>query len=103
MLAAIKWGSGISGNWSVGSNWSTGTVPASSDDVTIDAAGSYTINVNGGFHVSTLVYDAATATINIPTGDVLVADNGATITGGEIDGPGQFTQTVCLRLPPVRR
>jgi fibronectin-binding autotransporter adhesin len=96
-MAAIKWGSGTSGNWSLGSNWSGGIVPTGADDVTIDAAGSYTINVNGGFNVNSLVFNASTATINIATGDSLNAVHGATITGGTIDGPGHlFTSDVSV-------
>ena len=96
-MAAIKWGSGVSGNWSLGTNWSSGTVPSGIDDVTVDAAGSYTINVNGGFNVNSLVFDASGATINIPSGDSLNALHGATITGGTIDGPGHlFTSDVSM-------
>src|SRR6266568_6421251 len=90
-MAAISWKSGISGNWSQASNWSSNTVPGSGDDVTIDAAGTYTVNVNSAFTADTLVFDAPTATINIPSGDSLRVFAGATITGGTIDGPGGFT------------
>jgi hypothetical protein len=89
-MAAIKWGSGISGNWSLGSNWSGGIVPTGADNVTIDAAGSYTVNVNANFATNTLIFNAPGATINIPTGQSLNPVQGTTFTGGTIDGPGIF-------------
>src|SRR5262245_6764791 len=90
-MAAIKWGSGISGNWSQATNWNSGTGPTGSDDVTIDAAGSYTVNVDSNFNANSLVFDAPSATVNITSARVLNLFHGATITGGTIDGPGTFT------------
>ena len=89
-MAAISWKTGISGNWSQASNWSPQTVPSSSDDVTISASGSYTINLDTAFDVSSLIFDAPGATINIPATSFLATFHGATITGGTIDGPGMF-------------
>jgi hypothetical protein len=87
-MTAIKWASGISGNWSLASNWSSGTIPSFSDDVTIDASGSYTINVNNGAGVNSLVFNAPAATINIPSNELVSVLHGITLTGGTIDGPG---------------
>jgi hypothetical protein len=46
-MAAISWITGISGNWSQASDWSGGRVPGGGGDVTINAAGTYTITVDG--------------------------------------------------------
>ena len=89
-MAAIFWNTGVSGNWSQKSNWSSGTVPGATDDVTIDAAGAYTVNANVVAGVNTFVFNASAATINLPSGDELQVTHGATITGGTIDGPGRF-------------
>jgi hypothetical protein len=86
-MAAISWKTGTSGNWSQASNWSSGTVPNGGDSVTINAAGTYTVTVDAGFFVNSLTFDAPAATIAIASGDRLTS-GGATITGGEIDGPG---------------
>src|SRR5277367_867004 len=91
-MAAIFWNTGVSGNWSVATNWSGGVVPNGGDSVTIDAAGTYTVTVDtnsGFFGVGALIFDAPTATISIPSRSLNVGDGG-TITGGEIDGPGKL-------------
>jgi hypothetical protein len=65
-MAINFWKIGVSGNWSQASNWSLGTVPSStSDDVTINAAGTYTVTVDRGFDVGAFVFNAPTATISI--------------------------------------
>jgi hypothetical protein len=48
-VTAISWKSPVSGDWNVAANWSTGTVPTFSDDVTISALGSvtgYTVTIS---------------------------------------------------------
>src|SRR5207237_3488778 len=98
-MVAIRWASGISGLWTQATNWSTGTVPTGNDDVTIDAAGSYTVNVDqpNSAAARSLVFNAPAATIDILASRVLIIVNGATITGGMIDRPrttrtGGFSQ-----------
>ncbi len=59
-MAAIFWNPG-SGNWSVASNWSSNTVPNGNDDVTINAAGTYTVTVNGGEEANSLTFSAPNA------------------------------------------
>ena len=44
-MATIHW-SGVSGDWSTASDWSTDTVPGPSDRAVIAAAGSYTVTVS---------------------------------------------------------
>jgi FG-GAP-like repeat len=91
-MAAIFWNTGVSGNWSQASNWSSNTVPNDDDSATINAAGTYTVTVDGTEDgANSIVFDAPAATISIPSGDALFAlSGGATITGGTIDGPGEF-------------
>ena len=86
-MAAISWNTGISGNWSQASDWSSGTVPVSTDDVTISAAGTYTVTINSTYSVNSLTFNAPNAIIGVDASDYLYA-TGATITGGTIDGPG---------------
>src|SRR5579872_754347 len=42
-----SWKSATSGSWSTPSDWSTGSVPTSADNVCIAAAGTYTVTVPG--------------------------------------------------------
>jgi|SRR5437868_7802930 len=102
-MVAIRWASGISGLWTQATNWSTGTVPTGNDDVTIDAAASYTVNVDQNAGARSLVFNAPAATIDVLTNRVLTIVNGATITGGTIDGPGLIRTEVFHRSPPARR
>lgn len=88
-MAAIFWNTGISGNWSVATNWSSDTVPGSSDDVTIDASGAYTVTVDGRA-VHSLTFNDPNAIISIPTSNVSLDALSATITGGTIDGAGSL-------------
>jgi hypothetical protein len=44
--AIISWTNPNGGDWDVASNWSTDTVPASADDVTISAPGDYTVAIS---------------------------------------------------------
>ncbi len=49
LLATVNWISATSGNWDVGSNWSTGQVPGPGDDVVISVPGENpTITLNSG-------------------------------------------------------
>ncbi len=49
MLATVNWISTQSGNWNVGSNWSTGQVPGPGDDVVINVSGaSPTVTIDSG-------------------------------------------------------
>ena len=56
-MVAIFWNTGVSGNWSQKSNWSSGTVPGSTDDVTINATGTYTETVDSTYTVNSLTFN----------------------------------------------
>ena len=52
LLATVNWISTQSGNWNVGSNWSTGQVPGTGDAVVIDVSGaSPTVTINSGSQI----------------------------------------------------
>src|ERR1700686_1794001 len=89
-MAAINWKTGISGNWSQPSNWSSGTVPGGGDNVTINATGTYTVTIDGIEQPVSLLFNAPSATISVASGQLL-NPGGATIAGGTIDGPGRLT------------
>jgi autotransporter-associated beta strand protein len=56
-MVAVNWKAPVNGNWNTAANWSTNAVPALTDDVTISAAGSYTVTIssNGVIIVHPLV------------------------------------------------
>jgi hypothetical protein len=66
-MAVVRW-AGSSGNWSLATNWSGGIVPSVVDDVTIDASGSYTVNVNGTFDVNSIYIRRAGGNDQYPLG-----------------------------------
>ena len=65
---SISWTSASGGSWGTASNWSTGKVPASTDDVCITLPGSYTVTLgatgglNGGANVHSLTLGASIGT-----------------------------------------
>jgi RHS repeat-associated protein len=59
MPATVLWALDSDGDWNVGDNWSTGTVPTASDDVIIDrAAGAFTITHSSGTHTVKSIQNA---------------------------------------------
>ena len=48
LLATVDWISPVSGDWNVGSNWSTGQVPGTSDDAVIDTAATLSVVIPSG-------------------------------------------------------
>jgi hypothetical protein len=69
-MAVISWKTGVSGNWSQPSNWSSNTVPGIGDDVTIDAVSCYTVTADGFPNSSN---NFANPTINAPTATLSIA------------------------------
>lgn len=51
-MAVINWKNPVSGDWEVAADWSTGTLPASGDDVTISAPGPYIVTVRASITIS---------------------------------------------------
>ena len=75
-------------------------MPGGGDDVTINAAGTYTINANlpgGLYSVSTLDFDAPSAIISITQPFTVL--HGATLASGSIDGPSNFATDGVTLIP----
>ncbi len=76
----VNWISTASGNWNVGSNWSTGVVPTSNEAVVINVAGATpTITISSG---SESVYSIAASDPLSITGGSLTVTSASTISGG---------------------
>src|SRR5579862_2977237 len=67
-MASISWKSPVSGGWTVGSDWSSGTVPGSGDDVTIGVAGAYTVTLNVAISINSLAISDGNAALAIASG-----------------------------------
>ncbi len=98
-MARVSWKNPVTGSWNSGSKWSTGTVPTAADDVTIAAAGTYTVMVLASDHAHSVTIDDAGATLQVgdtlTVGTTLALDAGtlvlernATIAGGTIIANG---------------
>ncbi len=86
LLTAIQWISTSSGDWNVGSNWSTGQVPGAGDDVTIDVAGaSPTVTISSG---SQSVHSLTAADPLVLSGGSLALASSSTISGAFTLGGG---------------
>ena len=77
-MSAIRWATAQNGNWGVAANWSPMTVPGISDDVTIDAFGTYTISIAPYAFVHTLDLNDTGATLALAGGADLVVAGDAT-------------------------
>ena len=97
----VAWINPSGGNWSVGTNWSTGSPPASTDTVVIALAGTYTVVLDINATVARLtVGDGSTGTspvLQIASGDTLTVSGSASVEAnasvtlaGAIAGGGTF-------------
>jgi hypothetical protein len=61
-MTAISW-NGVNGDWGLATDWSTGTVPTSADDVAFSASGSYLVTIGGADAANSLTFDASQAAL----------------------------------------
>lgn len=94
VLSAVSWINPAGGAWDVGSNWSTGSVPTSADDVTIDTASAITISIQSNDNISVnSVTTGANDTLSFGGGSLTVSvastlDGPLTMTGGALAASG---------------
>src|SRR4051812_31270992 len=103
VLTTTHWINSSGGNWNTASNWSTGTVPTASNDVVIDANGTYTVNLdinNPAFNTLTVGGGATgTQTLDLGAGHDVTFTNASTVTpsgaltfaSGRLFGAGGLT------------
>ncbi len=94
-MSAISWKSGVTGDWSTASDWSTSTVPGAADAVTIAAPGTYAVTINASQAAQSLTLNNKTASVQdnslltlggpltLTAGNFLL-NGGGTIKGGTI-------------------
>jgi RHS repeat-associated protein len=83
--ATVNWTNPNGGNWDVGSNWSSGSVPGSSDDAVINTASAASILIQNGDAES--VHSLTTA-----------ANDTLSITGGSLTSAGDSTMSGPLTM-----
>ncbi len=81
-LTADSWNSGVSGNWTMGSDWSTGSAPTSSSTATIAAAGTYIVTINSSVAANSLTINDANATLADTSGGTLAINTTLAIAAG---------------------
>jgi YD repeat-containing protein len=93
----VNWVNPNSGNWDVGANWSTGSVPGAGDDVVINTTGAVTVTIQAGDYESVhSLTTAANDALSIAGGSLIVAANstlsgGLAMTGGSLTASGSGT------------
>jgi fibronectin-binding autotransporter adhesin len=68
-FSSTHWETGVSGDWDNAADWSAGSVPTSSNNVTISVTGAYTVTIDGGF-------DAAAHSVLLNNASATLFDNG---------------------------
>ncbi len=66
-MTAINWANGVTGNWNDKTKWEFGAVPTSTDDVTVNNAGAFTIAVSTADVANSLTFDSANAILSEST------------------------------------
>ncbi len=91
-MTAISWKNGVNGDWSTAADWSGGTVPQSTDTVTIAATGTYTLTITAAEAAASVTLAAAGATLadssSLAVGTAMLVSAGtlALSSGGSVTG-----------------
>jgi hypothetical protein len=87
-MTAIKWASGVSGNWTTASDWTGGVVPGAGDDVTIDAEGAYGVTISSAAAADSLTLNDASATLLVNQHGTFSVGSSVALSAGtlELDG-----------------
>lgn len=90
----VNWKSGVNGNWTDASKWSTGAVPGGTDVACLNAPGTYTVTVLGNPFVGAVK-------VGLGGARATLADNGTAFAwlqvseGIVVNGTGALSSTAC--------
>ncbi len=79
VIPTNNWSGNTSNNWNTTSNWSLGTVPLSTDNITI-SSGAIVMDVNYTLASGRTLTISGNTSLIVPTGKILTIANGATFT-----------------------
>jgi autotransporter-associated beta strand protein len=71
-MTAISWKNAVSGDWNNVANWSTNTVPTSTDAVTISIGGSYIVTISSADHANSLTFNSFDAELFENAGSLII-------------------------------
>ncbi len=104
LLSTVNWINAAGGDWDTGSNWSTGSMPGASDNVTIDLSPGVTVthSQNDADSVNDLTV-AGADTLSFSSGSLSIEsastiDGTLNLTGGTLEGAGTLTITGAMTL-----
>ena len=101
LLAQVNWVAPSSGDWDLGSNWSTGQVPGPSDDVAIEPSAGLTVTIDSGAQSANSLQTGSNANLILSGGSLTIASASITnsvitgslsMTGGSLVASGAETQ-----------
>jgi hypothetical protein len=97
-MSAITWNNALGGDWSVGTNWESGLVPASTDATQIILPGNYTVSITSHVSAASLAINASGATLAESSAGSLTLSGGLSLYNGvlSLNGANAFGGAVQL-------
>lgn len=83
-MSTINWISAQDGDWSTGTNWEFGSVPASADDTEIAVPGVYTVTITSDVSAASLTINATGETLDESSAGSLTLSDGLSLYNGAV-------------------
>src|SRR3984885_7191613 len=81
-MSTINWENALGGDWSVGTNWELGLVPAGDTEITLP--GVYTVSISGNVAAANLAINASGATLAESAAGSLTLSGGLSLYNGVV-------------------
>jgi hypothetical protein len=97
-MSTINWLSAQGGDWSTGTNWEFGSVPASTDNADITLPGGYTVTIAGHVSAANLTINATGEALDEAAGGSLTLSGGLSLYNGAVflSGPNSIGSSVYM-------
>src|ERR1700751_5441602 len=97
-MNTINWLSAQGGDWSTGTNWEFGSVPASTDNADITLPGGYTVTIAGHVSAANLTINATGEALDEAAGGSLTLSGGLSLYNGAVflSGPNSIGSSVYM-------
>ena len=83
-MTQVSWKSAVSGNWTTAADWSTGTIPAATDDATLGYSNGYTVSITSPIAVGSIDVTNKSATLSVNASGQTVTVAGDLLDGGAL-------------------